>query len=95
MHKRTYIVHMATREATKKDARPPDGRYEPKGIRLSPELWAAITQEADSLGMSVSEVLRRRLGRIFQVESDVRKSNPARVEMQPAITLKEVPDDDD
>lgn len=44
--------------------------------------------------MSISEVLRRRLGYIFRVDADVQKSTAKSVEM-PRLTLKEVPDDDD
>lgn len=85
---------MSTHEATEPRARPKDGQYEPRGIRLSPALWEAIAREAEALQMSISEVLRRRLGYIFRVDADVQKSTAKSVEM-PRLTLKEVPDDDD
>ncbi len=46
-----------------------------KGIRLPNPLWERIEAEAASLRMTRSDYLRRKLGTLFSVESNVMKSH--------------------
>ncbi len=47
-----------------------------KGIRLPGEVWEAIELEAESLQMTRSEYLRRRLSSLFRVDPDSQKVSP-------------------
>lgn len=44
-----------------------------RAIRLSNELWGRIEAEAEGLGMSVNEFVRRRLARGFERAQENRK----------------------
>ena len=69
---------MATRDAYRHRIQGPTLRYKARGIRLTPALWEAIDDEADELGMTSGELLRRRLSKLFHLDDDVQNSNSSR-----------------
>lgn len=65
-----------------------------RGISLSPDLYQCIQDDADKLGLSWNDVAERVLARAFSVSMNGSNSLD-NGNGKAALTLKEVPDDDD